>query len=194
MTMNHEFDNILDDALAEYREAEPLAGLEGRVLRRLAERTNRRTAWWGWSFAAGLAMALLAVAVWFELRDPPYQPLPTYQGSTEQAAPSRHTDRNRADFRSAKPPGYPEGFPPGTSEQPRRASARPALPGGAHRGRRSQFPVPVPLTSEERALLALAHTDPEALQTLPGNDHELAIAPITIQPLADGTSSNEGDN
>jgi hypothetical protein len=86
MTMNDEFDNILDDAMAEYRDAEPLAGVEGRVLRRLAERTKRRRAWWGWSLAAGLAMALLAVASWFELRDPPYRTLPTYQASTEQPA------------------------------------------------------------------------------------------------------------
>jgi hypothetical protein len=170
MTMNDEFDNILDEALAEYREAEPLAGLEGRVLRRLAEPVQRRRAWWGWSFAAGLPMALLALATWFELRDPPYQPLPTYQASTEQRSPSPQTGREHADFRNAKPPAYPEGFPPGTLTQPRRASSRTASPGGAHRGRRSQFPSPVPLTSEERALLALANTDPEALQTLPGND------------------------
>jgi hypothetical protein len=194
MTMNDEFDNILDDAMAEYRDAEPLAGVEGRVLRRLAERTKRRRAWWGWSLAAGLAMALLAVASWFELRDPPYQPLPRYQASTEQASPSPHTDGNRAGFWNARPPGYPEGFPPGTLEQPRRASSRPASPGGAHRGRRSQFPAPVPLTSEERALLALAHTDPEALRTLPGHDQDLAIVPIAIQPLAGSTGSNEGDN
>lgn len=194
MTVNDEFDNILGDALDEYREVEPLAGLEGRVLRRLTERTKRQRAWWGWSLAAGLAMALLAIAAWFELRNPPYQPLPTYQASTEQASPSPRTDRDRADSWKAGPTGYPEGFPPGTLEQPRKASSRPASPGDAHRGRRSQFPAPVPLTSEERALLALAHTDPEALRTLPGNDQDLAIVPITIQPLAGSTGSNEGDN
>jgi len=199
MTMNDEFDNILDDALAEYREAEPLAGLEGRVLRRLAEPTRRRRAWWGWSLAAGLAMALLAVAARFELRDPPYQPLPTYQASTEQPtvaqpSPNLRTERDlSADLENVRP-DYPEGFPAGILGHQRRASSRPALPGGANRGRRSQFPAPVPLTFEERALLALARTDPEALRTLPGNDTELAIAPISIQPLADGGDSNEGDN
>jgi hypothetical protein len=42
--------------------------------------------------------------------------------------------------------------------------------------------------------LALANSDPEALQTLPGNDQELAIAPITFQPLAGADGNHEGDN
>jgi len=59
---------------------------------------------------------------------------------------------------------------------------------------RNRFPVPAPLTSEERALLALARTNPEALQTLPRNDGELAIVPITIQPLTNTGGDNQGDN
>lgn len=196
MTMNDEFDNILDDALAEYREAEPLAGLEGRILRRLGERTERRRAWWGWSLAVGLAMALLAVVAWFELRDPPYQPLPTYQASGErptvaQPSPNLRSERDLIAHLENLRPDYPEGFPVGMLGHQRRPPSNPKSAVASNRGRRSQFPAPVPLTSEERALLALAHTDPEALRTLPGNDQDLAIAPITIQPLA---GSNEGDN
>ena len=36
MNDNEQLDNILDEALSEYREAEPLAGLESRVLQRTA--------------------------------------------------------------------------------------------------------------------------------------------------------------
>jgi hypothetical protein len=197
MKTNDEFDNILDDALAEYRDAEPLSGLESRVLRRVQEQPSRRRAWWGWSLAAGLAMALLAVAAWFELRDPPYRPLPTYQASTEQAAaqPSHNLRTEKdliADLEKVRR-DYSETFPADTLKQKRRASSK-STPVLAVSSRGEQFPAPAPLTSEERALLALAHSDPEALRTLPGNNKELAIAPITIQPLTDGSGGNEGDN
>jgi len=197
MNTNDEFDNILADALAEYRDAEPLSGLEGRVLRRMQDGPMQRRAWWGWSLAAGLAMALLAIAAWFELRDPPYRPLPTYQASTEQPAvaqpsPNLRTEKDPIAAERVRP-DYPEAFLPDTLKQKRRASSKP-IPAPAVSSRGEQFPAPAPLTSEERALLALAHTYPEALRTLPGSDKDLAIAPITIQPLTDGSGGNEGDN
>ena len=41
MNHNDDFDRTVDDALAEYRDAEPLAGVEERVLQRL--RLQHRT-------------------------------------------------------------------------------------------------------------------------------------------------------
>src|SRR5271169_5365271 len=68
MNCNDEVDPILDDALAEYRDAEPLAGLEERVLRRL-ETTGEpaRSPWWRWSTALACA-ALVAIAAWIGMR------------------------------------------------------------------------------------------------------------------------------
>ena len=64
MTHNDEFDKVLDDALSEYREAEPLAGLEDRVLQRLQLQTEqRRKLWWRWSAIAAAAAALI-IAAW----------------------------------------------------------------------------------------------------------------------------------
>lgn len=187
MNTNNEFEAILRDALAEYRDAEPLTGLEARILRRV--QGPQRRAWWGWSIAAGLAMALLAVAAWFELRDPPYRPVSTYQASADrpvfgQAPPMAHTRGGPADL--------PQFTPKSSDHLPRRTVAAQTpratvVPPSV----REEFPASSPMTSEERALLALANTDPDALRTLPGNEKELAIAPITIQPLAGG---NEGEN
>ena len=46
--MNHDehLDNFLDEALSEYRDAEPLAGLESRVLRRLQASKPARAGFW----------------------------------------------------------------------------------------------------------------------------------------------------
>jgi hypothetical protein len=59
-----------------------------------------------------------------------------------------------------------------------------------------QFPSPAPLCSEERALLAMAQTHPEVLTELASkqDDHEIAIAPIDIEPLVKATTSNQGEN
>ena len=42
MKTTDEFDEILSNALSEYRKAEPLAGLEDRVLRRVQQQRERR--------------------------------------------------------------------------------------------------------------------------------------------------------
>jgi hypothetical protein len=192
MKTTDEFDEILSNALSEYRKAEPLAGLEDRVLRRVQQQRERRKLWWRWSFAAGLAMALLAVAAWIELRDPPYRPL-IDQTTVQQMTSVLQKDKNLAGLDKPKP-DYPETVPNGIfgrsnrEEPPARAAYT-----VAKRPIRGKFPVPTPLTSEERALLALARTNPEALQTLPRNDEALAIAPITIQPLT-STGGDQGDN
>ena len=70
MKPDEDFDNLLDDALTEYRDAEPLAGLEHRVLRRLRCQTERRRATrLAWSAAAVATAALLAIAAWLGLQE-----------------------------------------------------------------------------------------------------------------------------
>lgn len=193
MKTTDEFDRILNNALCEYREAEPLAGLEDRVLRRLQQQNERRQLWWRWSFAAGLTITILAVAAWFELRDPAYVPL-IEQTTAQQATPAPGTTGNLAEFDGRKP-NYPETFPAETLVRP--ARVRTPAKGASAPAKRSphnRFPVPAPLTSEERALVALARSNPQALQALPRTDEELAIAPITIQPLDSNGGENQGDN
>ena len=58
-----DIDRVLDEALAGYSKAEPLAGLEQRVLQRVqAEGRRRGIAWWHWATAATMAAAAVLVA------------------------------------------------------------------------------------------------------------------------------------
>jgi hypothetical protein len=56
MKHNDEFDGLLHEALAEYRDAAPLTGMEERVLRRVLVRTDRPR------LSLGHIVALFAVA------------------------------------------------------------------------------------------------------------------------------------
>lgn len=59
-----EFNDLLAGSLKRYGEVEPRAGLEGRVLARLAEETHTNSHWaWMWVPATTCA-CLLAVVVW----------------------------------------------------------------------------------------------------------------------------------
>ena len=59
MNDNEQLDNILDEALSAYREAEPLAGIEDRVLQRLRLQPEaRRFASWKWGAVAACAAVL----------------------------------------------------------------------------------------------------------------------------------------
>ena len=95
MKTNDEFDRIMSDALSEYREAEPLAGLEDRVLRRVQQQSGRQRLWWRWSFAAGLAVALLAVAAWIELRRSSLPPADRANDSSAGDARTRYSRKFR---------------------------------------------------------------------------------------------------
>src|SRR5579859_7817535 len=57
MASNDELDRRIDDALAGYSGAEPLAGIEERVLRRVRVATRRRA--FGWAAAIAVAAAMV---------------------------------------------------------------------------------------------------------------------------------------
>ncbi len=191
MNHNDEFDQILDEALAKYREAEPLAGMEHRILERVRMQAERNRKSWRWgAFAA--CTALLAVAAWIGLREPARREIAPMQAATAQ--PQRL-------------PVEPQ--PKNTNASPPTATTRPLVARVHSRGPKvagekilessgragPEFPTPEPLNSEERALLALAQTHPEVLSRLADHDdQEIAIAPINIQPLANAPGSKQGEN
>jgi len=157
-----ELDQLIDSALAGYVDAEPLAGLEQRVIDRvrLATRTRSLVRWA--SAAVALATVLLAVVA---TRPKPVQPLvgqairpavllpgavPQSQRQAERPAPRKQKSRN-----------------PATQTR---------LP------KRDQFPTPAPLTAEERALIQLARFHPDEAQS-PSELRPIEIAPIEIAPL-----------
>jgi len=194
MTDNNEFDQVLDDALAEYRVAEPLAGMEERVLQRLSlQAAHRRTLWGSWS-AVATAAVVLAVAAWIGLARRPQQEVTAPSTVRKQAiapgrpAPASDTDTASQQLTTKQPSGAR------TVLHSTRVSAKVQLTGNEPVPMRERFPSPAPLQPEERMLLALATTHPEALLKEPESDKEIAFAPINITPLVKEAGGYEGEN
>ncbi len=163
MEGNDELDRRIDSALAGYSDAEPLAGLEERVLRRVRLATRRRMLGWAAAFAVAAALVVTAIVV----RAPHHSDPPTYRV------------------------GIPAVMRPApVVEKPRVVAVRRSKP-RAVRARRlpklEQFPAPTPLTGEERALRAFVEQHPaEARQVfaeLQKSNEPIEIQPIQISPL-----------
>jgi len=153
-----ELDRLIDCALATYSEAEPLAGLDQRVLERvrMADAARNPRLWWTWAAIFVSAAVLVMITV----------NRPHFVG---QVGNLRRVDN---------PPQPSTYLPPPTPVTNRRAEYHPA----PHRRtvpKPSQFPTPVPLTPEERALLTLARLEVQA----PTNPRPIEIEPIEIAPL-----------
>ena len=194
MTYNDGFDQILDHALTEYREAEPLAGLEDRVLQRLRLQTeSRRKLWWRWSAITAVAAAL-ALAAWLGLENRTRQGNTASSAVPEQSAPpgqqaqAGDAGATSQQLTSRRPLGAKRVSPSV------RMPAAAQLAGTEHPPIREQFPSPAPLQPEERMLLALATTHPEVLMERADQDKEIAIAPINITPLVKETGGYQGEN
>jgi hypothetical protein len=192
MRRNDEFDQLLEDALAEYREAEPLAGLEDRILQRLRLQTERRwKGWWGWSAIAAAAVALV-IAAWIGLGDRTRQDVaaPSVVQKATPAEPQPTADARAANEQPARK------RPPVAKTTSHSAP----LASSAELARREpvpmpeRFPSPAPLKSEERMLLALAMTHTEILMSKTEDDKEIVIDPINIKPLVDETGAYQGEN
>lgn len=195
MKHNHELDDMLDRALSEYRDAEPLAGMEDRILRRMAAHPERSARRWAWVLAAAAAAVVIVVGSWLGLRERPHEQT-VATSVTQQPAKQAATG-----------PAHAETPPLPSTESHRTTAAhlssRPALSNrapqvakaGAMKTARKPFPTPAPMTTEEHALLALARTHPDAL--LAGGDDALAdklsITPIEIKPLAPESGAPQGE-
>ncbi len=180
--MNHEteFDNILDAALREYREAEPLAGIEDRALRRVrGDAARQPTVGLQWRIIAATLVALVALAWIGGHRVYEHRPSPPHLA--RKAPPILASPQLGAILRR-ETPGTPERLARHAARVEAQSPAVLALT--RPEPKRDQFPTPVPLDRDERALLALAQSEPEALRPFIQDDDSTAdIVPITIQPL-----------
>jgi len=145
----------LDDLMAGYSTAEPLAGLEDRILQRVraVESTRKRRRWWrllAVPAAAALVFALLpARRVEVVVAPPPrvVEPEPVRSATAMERSPHRR-------------------------KRPSPVRSNP---------KREYFPTLSPLTPEEQVLVELARSQPAQLPPPPAE--EIAIKPIEIAPL-----------
>lgn len=157
----NDIDRIIDDALASYSGAEPRAGLERRVTRNI-EAAGRGLRWaWSWVAAATAAavLAMAVVVIWPESAPP---------------RPTAFAMRiPRAELRSLAPVAVTK------APAPRRVRTAPRRPDAVPK--QNMFPSPVPLSRDERVVLASVSKYPDSLPNL--SSEPIQIKPITIAPL-----------
>jgi hypothetical protein len=197
--MNHkdEFDSLLDEALSQYHNAEPLTGLEERVLQRLQLQGERqRNLWWNWG-AAAICATMAAIALWLGVRERTHTvvlPSRDTMQTSPQTFPQVGTNQQFAQSDPRRGPATPnlsaKAAPPRV-QNPSWNSVRLTPAGVLHP---AQFPTATPLSSEEHALLALAQTHPEILLALGQQPRELSIKAIQIKPLAAPQADAEGES
>ncbi|MBV9301843.1 MAG: hypothetical protein JOY62_13770 [Acidobacteriaceae bacterium] len=160
-----ELDQILARGLRSYADAEPRPGLEKRVINRVREtREIRSLKWLRWAISVPVFASLLIIAITFW---PKRERTPEFHASSTPVAKSV----------SAAPV-----IPKAAEAAVRRPRSQRVLA-----PKREQFPTPVPLTEEERALLAFANGVPHAEEVMATQEKRMSepleIAEIHIEPL-----------
>ena len=187
MKTHDDFDDLLHEALSEYRDAEPLAGIESRILARLQlSEPSRRPFVLRWAIALACAAAI-AAAIWFgSVRRTPESVSQTKIAATPSVA--------QAPIPRPAPVGAASGAKVAEFRRPAKPHAVVAAPVAtvAH-AVPSVFPLPSPLTAQEQAFLASVQGEPDSARLATAADDALVIAKIEIKPLErSGTPS--GDN
>ena len=189
MKHHEEFDELMHDALGEYREAEPLAGMEARVLERLhSQAVECRRAWWMWGAIATCA-ALVLIGVWLGVKNPTppkeggvgHPATELQQEASARPSPTRSlvkqpevTGRSKLNSKPTSPVLFV------------RATSPAALTA-------QQFPTPINTTAQEQALSVIARAHPDALAVSNEEPRLLAIAPLEIARLT-SVNQNIGEN
>lgn len=165
------WDEILDRALARYSDAEPLAGLEERILARVRTAKGRVGAGWGWA-AAACAAAVVAIIPFLHVGHG--QAPEQAQYAVALPIPELHV-RWSFDAR----------FRPMKKRLPR------DLP------KLQYFPSRTPMTAEERALARFVRESPDEAAKLFSDWQQNAAEPIKIEPIqiapleTDDSNTNE---
>jgi len=170
-------DDLLEASLKQYHGEEPRLGFEMRILAGVRSRQGAaRRRWLAWAMALCAGMLAAVGLVWHSARAPHRQPVTSASGA------------QKAPLQAAKPSPIPGSTDsrfgsPRLVHGPKQKPTRPARP--------EQFPTPMPLTEQEKLLLAyvanagkpdlLAETNhAEVAMDIPS----IKVAPLEIQPLA----------
>ncbi len=193
-------DELLDSALAHHRDAEPRAGLEGRILAhvRTAQATRSRTNAWKLCLAAAAATAAVLALVAIYEANHTLRPVPQASQAANTAPAPSPTESLKANLEPA--PAAASVTKVVEPPQIARRERKPPRHVEAHHWP-SQFPTPVPLSAEEKALLQYVHeASPEMLAEPPLMEQAtlraieikpLKIKPLKIKPLELGTPHDE---
>jgi len=169
-------DELLEASLKQYRGEEPRTGLEMRILAEVRSRQRAaRRRWLVWTVAVCAGMLATIVSTLHFVRTPPRQPTPS------ASLPPKESGAHRAPL---QPP----------QQRPGRAAAP--------RSRPEQFPTPLPLTEQEKLLLAYVSKAGKAGLVEGANTTDespiteltisaIKIAPVEIEPLDDSQSEQE---
>ena len=154
-----ELDRAIENALSAYSGAEPVTGLEQRVMSRvrIAEGERRRMLVWAFALVAAVALVVAVIVV-----RAPRQSDPKSYGvaAVKRPAPPAEEPRVRPEHRT----------------RPRALRPR-------HLPKQQQFPAPTPLTAEERALLAFVGHHPAEAQKVFADLRKRADEPIEIPAI-----------
>lgn len=196
-----QLDGLLDSALARYGGAEPLHGLEERVLGRLRGQRERR-AWWLWGGAAAAALAAVVVVV---LMMRPAEKTPVVGAAGEQPAVVAHHEaapKPVAPKQSASAEGLKLSRGVETAHLPkvhdatlRNQSVPPVVPQVTMGAlpRRAVFPTPTPPTTQEILLARYVRVTPrdEVLALIQRKPLEFHEDPLSV-PVS-GTSPQKAE-
>ncbi len=162
-----ELDDAISAALPEYSKADPLDGLEERVLRRVrVAAAARQTPWpFGLWFAIPAVAALLLVGIALRVgwNSKSQNPDSARRAAVTVPAPAPAT-------RVAAPK-------PAIRMARERSAPVETLP------KEEYFPAPVPLTNEERVLAAWARRAPSEIEQVFAEAQKESTEPIAIRPI-----------
>ncbi len=160
-----QLDSMLEDALDGYSRAEPLAGLEERVLHRVraAEAPRRRPAGWALAFAAAAALVLVTIVARV-----PRNPAPNTRNIARAQIPSPARLAAKVEE-------------PRVAREHRRG--RIAAKRVAPVPKQEQFPAPAPLTADEQALRSFVERHPAEAQQVFAQLQKRSNEPIQIEPI-----------
>ena len=162
-----ELDRLIDGALASYADAEPLAGLEDRVVNRVrVVGARRRIFGWGMGLAVAAAVVVVGIGIRTEQRTVP-KPAAVARGTNvaPPVAAIQRAMRIPARVRARRPKPLPK---------------------------LKQFPAPAPMTAEERAFVAFVQRDPNEAQRTFAVLRKRADEPIEIQPIQIAPLQSDG--
>jgi hypothetical protein len=165
-----ELDAILEKGIASYSEAEPLAGMEERVVARIGVTKTPRRGVSGWFAVLVLGMAVAAITGMVLIRTRPSEPHPTAVAAVSRPS---HFEPAPVQVRISEPQRQPH------IARIRRVRALPKGP---------VFPTLAALTKQERLMVMLVSKNPdEAAQTFASlrqrADEPIAVDPIVIPPI-----------